>query len=42
MNYKMLQKRINYDGSQLRSHFVFEAGGILGDGAIGFIGACDV
>ena len=31
-----------YDGSQLRSHFIFDATGMIGDACVAFIGECDV
>jgi len=33
---------IDYDGSQLKSHWIFQNFGILGDAAVAFCGACDV
>lgn len=33
---------INYDGSQLRSHWVFETFSLTGDACVAFIGGCDV
>jgi hypothetical protein len=37
-----IDKKIDYDGSQLRSLFAYMEFGILGDSIIGFRGACDV
>jgi len=37
-----IDKKINYDGSQLRSLFAYMEHGILGDSIVGFRGACDV
>lgn len=37
-----VDKKIVYDGSQLRSLFAYMEFGILGDSIIGFRGACDV
>lgn len=42
MNTKYLPDRINYDGSQLRSHWIFETAGLLGDAIVAFRGKCDV
>lgn len=42
MQVKLLNKRIDYDGSQLSSHFIYNNCGILGDAAVSFRGACDV
>lgn len=42
MKSKFIEKTINYDGSQLRSHFIFENFGIPGDAVISFVGACEV
>lgn len=35
-------RAIDYDGSQLRSHFIREEAGIMNDAVIGFMGSCDV
>lgn len=37
-----LEKRIDYDGSQLRSHWIFEMTGRPGNACVSFIGKCDV
>ena len=42
MRYKMIEKRITYSGSELRSAWVGEQIGFAGDAAIGFIGPCNV
>lgn len=42
MHIHFLDKRINYNGTQLHSHWIFESTGILGDSLVGFVGACDV
>jgi uncharacterized protein len=39
---KYTDKIIDYDGSQLRSHWIMEEFGILGDACVSFIGGCDV
>lgn len=33
---------LSYDGSQLRSHFAYDAFGVLGDSVVAFTGPCDV
>ncbi|MBN1885342.1 MAG: DUF366 family protein [Candidatus Krumholzibacteriota bacterium] len=38
----VLDEGIDYDGTQLRSHFVRARGGIAGDGVVAFFGACEV
>ena len=42
MKTKFLQQTIQYDGTQLRSHFIYEKTGILGNCLIAFQGSCDV
>lgn len=42
MQTKLINKRINYDGSQLSSHWIFKNTGITGDAAVVFTGGCDV
>ena len=42
MKNKFIDKKIDYTGQQLRSHYIFEAFGIEGDAIISFVGACDV
>jgi hypothetical protein len=37
-----LDERIDYDGGQLASHWIFDRTGKTGDAAIAFIGACSV
>ncbi len=39
---RFLETRIDYNGKQLRSHFVREVSGIKLDGVVSFIGSCDV
>ncbi len=39
---KWLEDRLDYDGLQLRSHFIREAAGIFDDGVVAFAGSCDV
>ena len=33
---------VDYDGSQLRSHWIMERLGVVGDAAVAFLGGCDV
>ncbi len=42
MKTKFISKALNYDGSQLRSHFAFESFNIVGDSIVSFIGGCEV
>jgi uncharacterized protein len=42
MKSQWIDKKIDYDGSQLRSLFAYMEFGILGDSIVGFRGACDV
>ena len=42
MEYRFIGNNIKYDGTQLRSHFIFENTEILGDAIISFTGAADV
>ncbi len=42
MKHQWIDKKINYDGSQLRSLFAYMEFGLLGDSVVGFRGACDV
>lgn len=35
-------RTLDYDGTQLRSHFIREEAGLMNDAVIGFSGACDV
>src|SRR5262245_5019830 len=39
---KWIEKRIDYDGGQLRSLWNYLEQGILGDSAVAFRGACDI
>lgn len=39
---RFLEEEIDYDGGQLRSHFIRERTGLGADGLIAFIGRCDV
>jgi uncharacterized protein len=39
---KFIDKKINYDGSQLDHHFIYKNFNIKGDAAISFIGKCNV
>ena len=42
MKTKFISKKIDYDGSQLRSHFAFNELGVAGDSIVSFIGAAAV
>ncbi|MBI1909551.1 MAG: DUF366 family protein [Deltaproteobacteria bacterium] len=42
MKIKFLEQRIDYNGSQLKSHWIFQNSGILGNAAVAFIGHCAV
>jgi hypothetical protein len=37
-----LEPAQGYDGTQLRSHFIYECTGVLGSACLGFIGPCEV
>lgn len=39
---KFIGEKIDYDGSQLRSHWILDTLGEYGDSAVAFIGGCDV
>jgi hypothetical protein len=39
---RFLEEEIDYDGRQLRSHFVRESAGLKSDAVVAFIGRCDV
>ncbi|MBI2251763.1 MAG: DUF366 family protein [Armatimonadetes bacterium] len=39
---KFINKEIKYDGSQLKSHYIFKEFNILGNSLIAFIGPCEV
>lgn len=42
MKVKFINKRIDYDGSQLVSHWIYKNFKIVGDSLVGFIGRCDI
>lgn len=42
MRTKLLNKKIKYDGSQLRSHWIYETTGLLGSAALAYMGPCHV
>jgi len=42
MRTEFIGRRIDYDGSQLRSHWAYREFGFPGDIAVAFTGACDV
>lgn len=39
---KFIDKKINYDGSQLDHHFIYKNFNIKGDAAVSFVGKCNV
>jgi hypothetical protein len=39
---RLLDQEIRYDGSQLRSGWIAEVAGLVGDAAVAFLGPCDV
>ena len=42
METAILDKRIDYDGSQLHSHFALYEANIIGDSMVGFFGSANV
>jgi len=42
MNTAWIEKEICYDGTQLKSHWIYNQAGVLGDCIAGFIGPADV
>lgn len=42
MKYKFIEKKINYDGSELKSLYAYTNHQLHGESIISFIGACDV
>lgn len=42
MQIKFLGQNINYDGSQLRSHWIFDTTELSGNAAVAFVGGCNV
>lgn len=42
MKHSFLNEQMTYDGTQLRSHWIFEHTGAAGDGVVSFIGPADV
>lgn len=42
MQSKFIDKKLDYNGSQLRSHFILEESGLMGDAIVSFAGKCDV
>jgi len=42
MESRFLTENIKYDGTQLRSHWIYEQTGLLGDAVAAFIGGADV
>lgn len=42
MEYRLLNETIKYDGTQLKSHWIFERTKIIGDAIVAFLGPADV
>lgn len=42
MKIRVLTRHIDYDGTQLRSHWAYRTLGLQGDSGVAFIGKCDV
>lgn len=42
MQIKFNDTPTDYDGTQLRSHWIYESQGLLGNALVSFVGACDV
>lgn len=42
MRTRLLDQKIRYDGSQLRSGWIAETAGLSGDAAVAFLGPCEV
>ncbi len=42
MRWAFIPKRIDYDGSQLASHFSFRTASLVGDSVVAFVGSCNV
>lgn len=42
MKTHFIDTQINYDGTQLKSHWIYDVTGDLGDSLVAFVGACDV
>jgi hypothetical protein len=42
LDIKFIEKKINYDGSQLSNHWIYKNYSIMGDAGVCFIGKCDV
>lgn len=42
MQTKFIRERIDYTGEQLRSHWIYQRFGILGDAMVSFIGRCNI
>jgi len=42
MRWAFIPKRIDYDGSQLASHFAFKTASLVGDSIVAFVGSCNV
>ncbi len=42
MQIQLIDQEMTYNGTQLRSHWIYETTGQLGDALVAFIGPCDV
>ena len=42
MKWAFITERIDYDGSQLASHFAYKTASLVGDSIVAFVGSCDV
>jgi hypothetical protein len=42
MRTRFLKRRIDYNGNQLASHWIYRTCNVPGDAAVAFVGACDV
>ena len=42
MQTQFIDQPIDYDGTQLRSHWIYETTGHLGESLVAFSGGCDV
>lgn len=42
LNIVHIDKKIKYDGSQLKPHFIYKSTNLIGDAAVSFIGPCDI
>ncbi len=42
MDIRLIDTQIDYDGTQLRPHWIYETQGLMGDALVAFQGSCDV